>query len=84
MLTVRDIEEKIAIRINGLLPAEERLKDPRTLLSVRMGDLPLDSLDFLTLAMKLEDDLGRSIEVDEFDDALIVSELAQKLVANLE
>ncbi len=84
MLTVKDIEEKIAIRINELLPAENRTKDPLTLLPIRVGDLPLDSLDFLTLAMKLEDDLGRAIEVDELDDALSVSELAQKLVADAE
>lgn len=84
MLTANDIEEKIVARIMELLAADKRPKDPGTLRSARIGYLSLDSLDLLTLAMQVEDDIGRPVEVEEFDESLRISELALKLSAAAE
>lgn len=65
-------------RIRGLVAADELPDDSASLLSSRIADLPLDSLDLLTLAMHLEDDIGRVIEMDMLDEWLTVSELAAK------
>ncbi len=78
------IQQKILVRIREMVNADRLPKDPAVLLATRIGDLQLDSLDLLTLAMKLEDDLGRSIELDEIDDDLSVTALAQKLSALVE
>ena len=67
------------MRLKELVPADQLPRDPSALRSACLGDLPLDSLDLLTLAMKLEDDIGRVIEMDAIDESLSVSELAAEL-----
>ncbi len=79
MLTAQLLEEKIVLRIREMVPADKRLEDVDALHTCRVGDLPLDSLDLLTLAMKLEDDIGHPIEMDVIDESLTISELAQAL-----
>ncbi len=78
MLTAIDIEEKFIARIRELAPADKLPAERAALLAARIDDLPLDSLDLLTLAMKLEDDLGRVIEMDMLDESSSVSALAAK------
>ncbi len=79
MLTLESIEEKIVLRIRELVAADKLPGEPQALLASSLGELPLDSLDLLTLAMKLEDDLGHPIEVDVIDESLSIRELAQAL-----
>ncbi len=79
-----DVQEKLLARIRQMVSADRLPKDSAALMATRISDLPLDSLDWLTLAMKLEDDLGRSIEMDAIDDELSVAELALKLAADAE
>ncbi len=79
MLTSEFIEEKIVLHIRELVAADKLPKDVDVMLASSLGDLPLDSLDLLTLAMKLEDDLGHPIELDAIDESLSLRELAQAL-----
>ncbi len=73
------IEEKIILRVREMADDDSLPEDIDSLLSTRVGDLPLDSLDLLALAMKLEDDLGRKIDVEMLDEALSLRELADRL-----
>lgn len=78
MLHAKDIEEKLIIRIRELVAADKLPQELNALLTSRIGDLPLDSLDLLTLAMNLEDDLGQVIEMDMLDESKSIRELAVK------
>lgn len=78
MLTAKEIEDRFVVRIRELAPADKLPADLSALLSARIDELPLDSLDLLTLAMKLEDDLGRVIEMDMLDEASSIRLLAAK------
>lgn len=78
MLTAQEIEQKFVARIRELAPADKLPTDLAVLLSARIDELPLDSLDLLTLAMNLEDDLGRVIEMDMLDESSSIRSLAAK------
>ncbi len=78
MLTAKEIEDRFVVRIRELAPADKLPADLAALLAARIDELPLDSLDLLTLAMKLEDDLGRVIEMDMLDEASSIRILAAK------
>ncbi len=78
MLTAKDIEERFVARIRELAPVDKLPADLATLLSARIDELPLDSLDLLTLAMRLEDDLGQVIEMDMLDESSNIRTLAVK------
>ncbi len=84
MPNVSEIEKKIVAIIHDTADATKLPQDPETLLATAIGELPLDSLDLLTLAMKLEDYIGRVVEVEEFDPTISVSDLALKLGAPIE
>ncbi len=83
MLTAKDIEERFVARIRELAPADKLPADLAELLSARIDELPLDSLDLLTLAMKLEDDLGRVIEMDMLDESSNIRMLAAKFSSQM-
>ncbi len=83
MLTAKDIEERFVVRIRELAPADKLPADLAELLSARIDELPLDSLDLLTLAMKLEDDLGRVIEMDMLDESSNIRMLAAKFSSQM-
>ena len=83
MLTAKDIEERFVVRIRELAPADKLPADLAELLSALIDELPLDSLDLLTLAMKLEDDLGRVIEMDMLDESSNIRMLAAKFSSQM-
>lgn len=84
MPTAADIEQTIIDLIYDMADENSLPKDPKVLLSTRVGELPFDSLDMLALAMRLEDGIGRVVEVEELDPSISVSELASRLGAPVE